>query len=75
MLQEQQQAIQMWSDVRKMNTRSAREYTMFAPAQLLRSWSEQRPSNKNGLDSSVAGGGLESLLDRCEPASEFIFVS
>jgi hypothetical protein len=33
----------------------AREYTMFAPAQLLRNWSEQRPSNKDDLDSSVTG--------------------
>jgi hypothetical protein len=29
-----------------MNTRSAREYTMYAPTQLLRNWSEQRPSNQ-----------------------------
>jgi hypothetical protein len=38
-----------------MNTRSAREYTMFAPAQLLRNWREQRPSNNGDLDSRVAG--------------------
>jgi hypothetical protein len=36
-----------------MNTRSAREYTMFAPAQLLRHWREQRRSNQGDLDSSV----------------------
>jgi hypothetical protein len=39
----------------RMNTRSACEYTMLASAQLLRSWCEQRPSNKGDLDSSVAG--------------------
>jgi hypothetical protein len=32
---------------------STREYTMFAPAQLLRNWRVQRPSNKGDLDSSV----------------------
>jgi hypothetical protein len=37
-----------------MNTRYAREYAMFAPAQLLR-WSKQRPSNQGDLDSSVTG--------------------
>jgi hypothetical protein len=36
-----------------MNTRSAREYTMFEPAQLLRNWREQRPINKGDLDSNV----------------------
>jgi hypothetical protein len=33
-----------------MNTRSAREYTMFPPAELLRNWREQRPSNYGDLD-------------------------
>jgi hypothetical protein len=37
----------------RINTRSAREYTMFTPAQLLHSWHEQRPSNKGDLDSNV----------------------
>jgi hypothetical protein len=37
-----------------MNTRSAREYTIFAPARLL-CWHEQRPSNKGDFDSSVTG--------------------
>jgi hypothetical protein len=37
----------------RMNARSAREHTMFAPAQLLRNWREQRPSNKGDLGSSV----------------------
>jgi hypothetical protein len=43
-----------------MNTRSAREYTMIAPAQLLGKWQGQRPSNKGGLHSSVTGeiGGV-----------------
>jgi hypothetical protein len=58
-----------------MNTHSAREYTMFAPAQFLRNWREQRPSNQDALGSSVmrqigrfyhAGGGR---------ASDFIFMS
>jgi len=38
-----------------MNACSAHEYTMFAPAQLLRIWCEQRPSNEDDLDSSVMG--------------------
>jgi hypothetical protein len=38
-----------------MNTRSAREYTMLSPAQLLRKWGDQRPINKGDLDSSVTG--------------------
>jgi hypothetical protein len=33
---------------------SACEYTMFARAQLLRNWCEQRPSSQGDLDSSVA---------------------
>jgi hypothetical protein len=36
-----------------MNIRSARKYTMISPAQLLRNWCEQRPSNQGGLDASV----------------------
>jgi hypothetical protein len=36
-----------------MNTWSAREYAMFVPAQSLRDWCEQRPSNQGDLDSSV----------------------
>jgi hypothetical protein len=31
------------------------KYIMFAPAQLLRTWREQRPSNKSDLDSSATG--------------------
>jgi hypothetical protein len=37
----------------RTSTRSDREYTMFAPAQLLRIWREQRLSNNGDLDSSV----------------------
>jgi hypothetical protein len=37
----------------RMNKRSAREYTMFAPAQLLRNRREQRPSKQSDLDSSA----------------------
>jgi hypothetical protein len=39
----------------RMNTRSAHEFTMFVPAQTLRNWREQRPSNQGDLDSSVTG--------------------
>jgi hypothetical protein len=38
-----------------MNTRSAREYSMFTPAQLLRNRREQRPSKQLNLDSSITG--------------------
>jgi hypothetical protein len=36
------------------------EYEMITPAQLLRRWSDQRPSNKGYLDPSVSGevGGV-----------------
>jgi hypothetical protein len=39
----------------RVNTRSSRAYTLFVPAQLLRNWHEQRPSNQGYLDSSVTG--------------------
>jgi hypothetical protein len=55
MLHEQQQTISMRSKYSRMNTRSAREYIMFAPAQFLRNWREQRPSNQGDLYSSVMG--------------------
>jgi hypothetical protein len=75
-LHEQQQRISMRSNVRcsKMSTRSAREYAMFAPPQLLRNWREQRPSNQGDLDWSVVGevgrvyytrGGCTVLPDCC----------
>jgi hypothetical protein len=35
------------------HTHSARKFTMFAHAQLLRNWREQRPSNQGDLDSSA----------------------
>jgi hypothetical protein len=38
-----------------MNTRSAREYTIFVLSQLVRNWREQRPSNKRDLNSSDTG--------------------
>lgn len=34
---------------------TASEYTMFASTQILRKLREQRPSNKDDLDSGVAG--------------------
>jgi hypothetical protein len=40
-----------------MNTRSAREYTMFAHAQLLRNSREQGLRNQGDLDSSITGEG------------------
>jgi hypothetical protein len=40
-----------------MGTRSDREYTMVSHAQILRNWSEQRPSNNGDLDWSVTGDG------------------
>jgi hypothetical protein len=43
-----------------VHRRSAREYIMFASAQLLRNSREQRPSNKGDLDSS--GTGMLLLL-------------
>jgi hypothetical protein len=39
----------------RMNTSSAREYIMFAPAQDLHNWHEQWPSNQGDLDLSVTG--------------------
>jgi hypothetical protein len=39
----------------RMNTRCARGYNILAPAQPLRSWREQRPSNHGEIDSSVTG--------------------
>jgi hypothetical protein len=38
-----------------MNTRCAREYTMFAHARILRNWHEQRPSIYGDLDTNVMG--------------------
>jgi hypothetical protein len=52
MLHQQQQTILIRS---RINTRSAREYSMFAPAQLLRNRPEQRPSNECDFDLSVTG--------------------
>jgi hypothetical protein len=37
----------------RMNKRSAHEYMMSTPAQLLRSWHEQRPGNYGGLDLNI----------------------
>jgi hypothetical protein len=36
-----------------MNTRPAREYTMFVPTQLFGKWREQRPRNQGDLDGEV----------------------
>jgi hypothetical protein len=57
----------------RTNTRSAREYTMFAPAQLLRKRFEQRPSKQDDLDSSFTGK-VGRVLHGGGPASGFMFV-
>jgi hypothetical protein len=57
----------------RMNTRSAREYTMFALAWLLRTWREQRPGNQGEYDSSVTGKVGRVCYTGGEPASDFIF--
>jgi hypothetical protein len=58
-----------------MNTRTAREYTMSEPAQFLRNWREQRPSNYSGIDRVSRWWLGESVVTRGEPAYDFIFVS
>jgi hypothetical protein len=52
-----------------MNTSSAREYIIVAPAQLLRNWCEQRPSNQcyfpSGVTTEIRGvcyTGMDVLL-------------
>jgi hypothetical protein len=52
MLHEPQQKISIMSD---NDIRSVREYPMFATAQLLRNWREQRPSEHSYFHSSVMG--------------------
>jgi hypothetical protein len=49
-----------------MNTRSAREYTMLALAQLLRKRREQRPNSQGTLDSNVTGELEESITFRVD---------
>jgi hypothetical protein len=75
MLHEQRQTISMRSNVREwthvllMNTPCSHLHSF------LSNWREQRPSNKGDLDSSVTeGGGVQSLLNGGEPASDLIFV-
>jgi hypothetical protein len=55
-------------------TRSTRDYTMFAPAQVLRNWREQRPSNKGDLDSSIAWEVGKVYYTGGVSASDLIFV-
>jgi hypothetical protein len=58
-----------------MNTHSAREYTMFSPAQILRTWCKHRPIKQDILDSNVMWQGWESLPHGGgRPASDFSFV-
>jgi hypothetical protein len=57
-----------------MNTRFAREYTKFAPVQLLRNLHEQRPTNQGYLDLSVTGE-VGGVLHETGPASDLIFVT
>jgi hypothetical protein len=49
----------------KVNTRSAREYTILASAQLLCNWREQRPSNWGDLDSNVTRRLWQSVARGC----------
>jgi hypothetical protein len=51
MFHEQQQTISMRSDVREWPN----VLLVNTPAQLLRNWGEQRPSNNGDFDSSVTG--------------------
>jgi hypothetical protein len=55
-----------------MNTRFACEYIVFATAQLLSNWCEQRPSSKIYVDSCITGE-IESLTYGSGPASDFFF--
>jgi hypothetical protein len=47
---------------------------MFAPAQLLRNWHEQRPSNKGDFDSSVPEDRVGEIFIRGGTVPDFIFV-
>jgi hypothetical protein len=58
----------------RMNTRSAREYTMFAPAPILRNWLEQRPSNMGDLGWSIRGEVMTVYCTGGGPIFYFIFV-
>jgi hypothetical protein len=49
--------------------------TMFEPAQLLRNWSEHRPSNQYELDSCITEDDAGSLLHGDELVCDFILVS
>jgi hypothetical protein len=53
---------------------SAREHTMFAPAQLLRNWRKQRPSNQCELESSVTREVGRVCFTGAYFALDFIFV-
>lgn len=55
-----------------MNTCSTSEHIMFAPAQFLRTWLEQCPSNQGDPDSSDTGE-VGSLLYGGGPAFDLIF--
>jgi hypothetical protein len=57
----------------RINTRSAREYTMFSPTQFLCKWREQRPSNLGDLDSRVTGEVATVLLHGSGPTFDFIW--
>jgi hypothetical protein len=57
----------------KMNTYSTRVYIMSAPAQLLRNWDEQWPSNHGDLDFGVTER-LGDLLHGFQYASDLISI-
>jgi hypothetical protein len=50
------------------------EHTMFGPAQLLRTWREQRPSNKGDLNSNVTREIGRVFYTGVHPISDFVFV-
>jgi hypothetical protein len=57
-----------------INSRSAPEYVMFAPPQLLRNYREQRPSSQGDLKSSATGkvgGGCYTEMDL--PLTSFVY--
>jgi hypothetical protein len=55
-----------------MITISALEYTIFAPAQLLRNWRPQRPSYKCASGSSFTRGDMDGQLRGNKHVSDYI---
>jgi len=74
MIHEQLLTISMRSNVREWTRGLFVKHTVFVPAQLLRSWHEQRPGIYGGLDLNRHGEFWKSLLHWDKPDSDFIFV-